>query len=74
MKSKKDIIDGWISVQKKLDIVSISNFKCPTCKNKTLKYEDIDTSDDERFERNIYCTNCKSVVSSPWFVAHETKK
>ena len=54
MKNKKDIIDGWIKIQKDINEKSISNLRCPNCDMQTLKFEDISIANAKKLERNIY--------------------
>jgi DNA-directed RNA polymerase subunit RPC12/RpoP len=62
MKSKKEIMDGWIKVQKLSNDKSIFDIDCPVCGNKSLQYDD-GYSIIDKLERNIYCNNCLSKVS-----------
>ena len=63
MKSKKEIIAGWVAVQRLIDDMPISSIECPSCGNKTLKKNDIFFQVSKKLERNIYCITCNASTS-----------
>ena len=63
MKTKKEIVDDWVTVANLLAKEDIADLNCPVCRNKTLKISEEFFAGSNKFEIHITCLNCKGSVS-----------